>query len=66
MNFEKSLKLIMNSALDAAKPRGKFINLPQNQEVDQIIVDQGLEQEVAYLKRQLKRRLVNLKKKTNH
>ena len=41
MNFEKSLKLIMNSALDAAKPRGKFINLPQKPKGKLIILGAG-------------------------
>tara|TARA_B100001564_G_scaffold357233_1_gene373041 strand:- start:173 stop:1420 length:1248 start_codon:yes stop_codon:yes gene_type:complete len=41
MNFEKSLKLIMNSALDAAKPRGKFINLPQKPKGKLIVLGAG-------------------------
>ena len=41
MNFEKSLKLIMNSALDAAKPKGKFINLPQKPKGKLIVLGAG-------------------------
>ena len=41
MNFEKSLKLIMKSALDAAKPRGKFRNLPQKPKGKLIVLGAG-------------------------
>ena len=41
MNFEKSLKLIMNSALDAAKPKGKFKNLPQKPKGKLIVLGAG-------------------------
>jgi glycerate-2-kinase len=41
MNFEKSLKLIMNSALDAAKPEGKFRNLPQKPKGKLIVLGAG-------------------------
>ena len=41
MNFEKSLKLIMKSALDAAKPEGKFRNLPQKPKGKLIVLGAG-------------------------
>ena len=41
MNFEKSLKLIMNSALDAAKPKGKFKNLPKKPKGKLIVIGAG-------------------------
>ena len=41
MNFEKSLKLIMKSALDAAKPEGKFKNLPQKPKGKLIVLGAG-------------------------
>ena len=41
MNFEQSLKLIMKSALDAAKPEGKFINLPQKPKGKLIVLGAG-------------------------
>ena len=41
MNFERSLKLIMNSALDAAKPKGKFKNLPQKPKGKLIVLGAG-------------------------
>ena len=41
MNFKKSLKLIMKSALDAAKPRGKFRNLPQKPKGKLIVLGAG-------------------------
>ncbi len=41
MNFEKSLKLIMKSALDAAKPEGKFRNLPQRPKGKLIVLGAG-------------------------
>ena len=41
MNFEKSLKLIMKSALDAAKPKGKFRNLPLKPKGKLIVLGAG-------------------------
>ena len=41
MNFEKSLKLIMKSALDAAKPEGKFRNLPEKPKGKLIVLGAG-------------------------
>ena len=41
MNFKKSLNLIMNSALDAAKPKGKFISLPQKPKGKLIVLGAG-------------------------
>ena len=41
MNFEKSLKMIMKSALDAAKPEGKFRNLPQKPKGKLIVLGAG-------------------------
>ena len=41
MNFEKSLKLIMKSALDAAKPEGKFKSLPQKPKGKLIVLGAG-------------------------
>ena len=41
MNFEKPLKLIMKSALDAAKPEGKFRNLPQKPKGKLIVLGAG-------------------------
>ena len=41
MNFEESLKLIMKSALDAAKPEGKFRNLPQKPKGKLIVLGAG-------------------------
>ena len=41
MNLKNSLKLIMKSALDAAKPRGKFRNLPQKPKGKLIVLGAG-------------------------
>ena len=41
MNFEKSLKLIMNSALEAAKPKGKFKSLPKKPKGKLIVLGAG-------------------------
>ena len=41
MNFKKSLTLIMNSALEAAKPKGKFKSLPQKPKGKLIVLGAG-------------------------
>ena len=45
MNFKKSLKLIMKSALDAAKPEGKFVSLPQKPKGKLIVLGAGMSSE---------------------
>ena len=41
MNFEKSLKMIMKSALDVAKPEGRFRNLPKKPKGKLIVLGAG-------------------------